>query len=213
MPPLTAEHFALEIVDDNNGDPAALAAANRILERAQDARTLELTVDSPRLPVPPEAVAGTSLTRLVVMAPTSLDAMLGLIRSLPRLTSLGLWRLTLDEIQADISVPAPGEGCVVEPLDTQLKVVSINVNQDQPSWEMVVPVTKYLLLRIPTLAMLKAVHAPKKQIMDFVQQYSEWYPHLKHIDFSLNDSDDPFENRRNGSIIKPFEEPGRRAYF
>ncbi|KAJ2779450.1 hypothetical protein H4R18_004001 [Coemansia javaensis] len=159
------------------------------------------------VPVLPELIMCTSLTYLVVRAPTSLDTMLGLIHRLPRLTSLGLWKLTLDEIQADISVPAPGEGCVVEPLDTQLKVVSINVNQDQPSWEMVVPVTKYLLLRIPTLARLNADHAPEKPIMDFVQQYSEWYPHLTHINFSLNDSDDPFKNRGSGTVAGPWRGP------
>ncbi|KAJ2777878.1 hypothetical protein H4R18_004918 [Coemansia javaensis] len=113
-----------------------------------------------------------------------LDAMLGLIFRFPNLTNLGIHGLALDEIQTDISIPEPGKGCVVAPLDTGLKTLSINVNQEQPSWEMVVPVAKYLLLQIPTLTIFIAAHAPEKLVMDFVQEYSEWHPHLAHVNGS-----------------------------
>ncbi|KAJ2782206.1 hypothetical protein H4R18_002415 [Coemansia javaensis] len=155
---------------------------------------------NPLVQVPPESVTCLSLTRLMIAAPTSLDAMLELIRKLPNLTSLGLWKLALNEIQADISVPEPGENCVVEPLDTKLKSLGINVNQNEPSWEMIVPVVKYLLLWIPTLEKFRAMHAPKKPIMDFVGEYLAWYPHLEGIGFTLNDSDDLFRNKNCGSI-------------
>ncbi|KAJ2778819.1 hypothetical protein H4R18_004369, partial [Coemansia javaensis] len=172
-----------------------MAAVNRILASVQSTKTIELSVRTRQIPVLPETITCTRLTHLALGAATSLDAMLGLIHKLPNLASMGLWELALDDIQGVILVPEPVGGCVVEPLDTRLKVVSINVDQNRPSWRMVTQAAKYLAAMIPTLFRFTAIHAPKKPIMSFVREYSELYPHLTGVNFTLNDSDDPFENR------------------
>ncbi|KAJ2776898.1 hypothetical protein H4R18_005425, partial [Coemansia javaensis] len=192
MAPLAIKHFTLEIRSASEGDPATLTAINCILGSVHGARIFELEIKDRLLTVMPETLACTGLTHLGIAAPISLDAMLGFIRKLPNLASMGLWELVLDDIQADISVPAPEECHPMEPLDTRLKVVSINVNRSQPSWSMVTQATKYLLLRIPTLIALDAVHASYKPVMKFVDAYSKLYPHLANVKLLLNASDRSF---------------------
>ncbi|KAJ2779469.1 hypothetical protein H4R18_003988, partial [Coemansia javaensis] len=68
-----------------------------------------------------------------------------------------------------------------------------------PSWMNIVLVLKCLMLRIPTLVQLSAIHAPAKPVLEVVSAYSQQYPHLAGIKLKLNDSDDPFAHkcRRN----------------
>ncbi|KAJ2779415.1 hypothetical protein H4R18_004035 [Coemansia javaensis] len=53
---------------------------------------------------------------------------------------------------------------------------------------MIVPVAKYLLLRIPTLAEFDLGSIPEKPIAEFVDAYSKRYPHLAGIKYKLGNS-------------------------
>ncbi|KAJ2779032.1 hypothetical protein H4R18_004238 [Coemansia javaensis] len=118
-----------------------------------------------------------------------------LIRKLPRLTHLGFKCVSMESIQADLSVPDSGDGCA-EPLDTRIQNMVIHINQNKPSWMNIVPVLKCLMLRIPTLVQLSAIQAPAKPVLDIVSAYAQQYPHLTSIKLVLNDSDDPFARKR-----------------
>ncbi|KAJ2777686.1 hypothetical protein H4R18_005023 [Coemansia javaensis] len=131
---------------------AALDAASHIFENAQDGDDLKLDIMSSPLPIPPEIIS-TRLTKLEISPTTSADTMLGLIRGLPNLTNLKLWKLWYDDVQADISVPEPTVDCLVTPFNTRIK-------------------------------------APKRPIVEFVEAYSVWYPHLSGIVLKLDERDD-----------------------
>ncbi|KAJ2779250.1 hypothetical protein H4R18_004125 [Coemansia javaensis] len=111
----------VSIMRSSNSNPAALAAANRILESAQEGKERFLKVYDESIPVLPESITCTLLTALSIDADTSVDTALGLIRILPNLGSLYIWRLTLHDIQEDISVPGPDEDCRVEPFNARVK--------------------------------------------------------------------------------------------
>ncbi|KAJ2778653.1 hypothetical protein H4R18_004467 [Coemansia javaensis] len=175
----------LEYAGDSIGGPAALAAANRILEGARESkeRALRVKVRSPT--VVPESITCTSLTALSLYVNTSVDTMLGLIQMLPDLVSLEIRCLTLSDMQEDISAPGPDEECMVEPLGSNIKEININVSPNEPASEMLVPVAKHLLLRIPTLARFCSSAILEEPIAEFVDAYSKRYPHLPGIKYML----------------------------
>ncbi|KAJ2779139.1 hypothetical protein H4R18_004170, partial [Coemansia javaensis] len=167
-------------------DRSVLAAANRILTRVRGHEGAELDVYDSSLPVTPESITCASLTGLLVSAPTSVDAMLGLIQALPSLASLWISHLTAGEPQTDISIPEPGDARLAEPLNTSIEHMSIDARGNERPEDAVVPVAKYLLLKIPTLASFNAIQLPRQAIEDFVGAYSELYPHLAIIRFRLS---------------------------
>ncbi|KAJ2782631.1 hypothetical protein H4R18_002151 [Coemansia javaensis] len=170
-----------------DGSPAALAAANRILESAQESKEVALRVRDEALPVLPESITCTSLTALSIFSDTSVDAMLGLIHMLPGLARLAVLSLTLSNAQEDISVPGPDEPCLAEPLGPKLKEMVLGASSNGPAPEALVPVAKYLLLRIPTLTRLCSAAIPGGPIAEFVDAYSRRYPRLAGIRYKLDD--------------------------
>ncbi|KAJ2779127.1 hypothetical protein H4R18_004192 [Coemansia javaensis] len=135
------------------------------------------------LTVLPEHITCTSLTWLEILPLTSADTMLGLLQRLPNLAVLKLWNLTLDDIQAAVSVPKPGEGCPVEPFDARLRILHICARRNEKRLKAPAPVVKYLLLKTPTLAEARLAGVSIKRIAKFVVMYSGQYPHLASIDF------------------------------
>ncbi|KAJ2776666.1 hypothetical protein H4R18_005554 [Coemansia javaensis] len=135
-----------------------LVAANRILESARESKEKALVVYDESMPVLPETITCTSLTALDIWAEASVDTMLGLIRKLLSLAKLHIWSLTLRNIQEDISVPGPDEDCLVEPFNTNIKEMLIQL----------VPVVK-------------------EPIAEFVDAYSKRYPHLAGVKLCDND--------------------------
>ncbi|KAJ2781117.1 hypothetical protein H4R18_003059 [Coemansia javaensis] len=164
-----------------------LTIANRVIERMQGSETLELTIYQGSLNLPPDAIS-TLLTHLVMYPYVGVDYMLALIRRLSRLTSLTLRNIEFDDVQADISVPGPEEFCFVEPLSTSIKHIWLCANLDRWSPDAYVSVAKYLLLGVPTLSKFRALCVPRGPIMDFVEAYSVWHPHLPDIAFKLGDN-------------------------
>ncbi|KAJ2774324.1 hypothetical protein IWQ57_000873 [Coemansia nantahalensis] len=133
----------------------------------------------------PESITRTALTHLQVSAPTSVDAMLALIGGLPCLLGLTLFSLDLSDVQVDISVPDADEDVVVDPLHALLKGLAINYDRARNSPDMAVAVVKYMLLRIPSLAVLYAAQAPRDPVLNFVEAYAPRHPHLGSVDMML----------------------------
>ncbi|KAJ2784975.1 hypothetical protein H4R18_000789 [Coemansia javaensis] len=167
--------------------PVLLSTPKTSLPHARGTERLELVVRESLLSVPPEAIPAL-VTRLEMRPPIGVDSMLALIRRLPRLATLMLWRLEFDDIQADISVPGPDEYCFVEPLSARIECLCLNARQEKQSVDMLVAVAKYLMLGVPTLADFRAPCIPRAAIMEFVDAYSAWHPHLSDIAFALDDS-------------------------
>ncbi|KAJ2785963.1 hypothetical protein H4R18_000178 [Coemansia javaensis] len=164
LPP--ARSLALTVKCGSEPRPAAMLAAVRMLEGARESGSVDLIVADPTIPVAPEVAACASLTRLAVEAATGADAVLGLIHSLPRLVSLGFWRVSLAGTRADISLPDPQRPVV--PFAAKIKTLSINIHHTEERRDLLVPLLMHLLLRSPALARLVAIHAPRKPVVDLV---------------------------------------------
>ncbi|KAJ1731466.1 hypothetical protein LPJ61_002521 [Coemansia biformis] len=165
--------------------PSVLTNTSGIIARAGKCIGKRLCVEDETLPVLPENITCIDLTQLTVMAPTSVDTMLGLIHKLPRLTSLELYNLTLDNIKSNISIPSSGDHQLAAPMDTSISEISITIFRHQYPPELAVPVVKYLLLVIPSLTTFYAAQTPRGPIMAFVDEYAQQYPHLAGIDLRL----------------------------
>ncbi|KAJ2779292.1 hypothetical protein H4R18_004100 [Coemansia javaensis] len=167
--------------DDDDADydeydvPPSIAAACRIFEHAQGAESLELNIEDSQSPILPEHITCTSITSLYIRPSVGVGTMLGLIGKLPKLASIYISYLNADEAEADLQLPGPDEDCVVEPLSTSIREITIaesSVLGGSPE------IIKYLLLKIPSLARLHAAFRPKRRIAEFVDAYSTRYPRL-----------------------------------
>ncbi|KAJ2771577.1 hypothetical protein IWQ56_001730 [Coemansia nantahalensis] len=162
-----AKRLSLRIFMQSGDDPSGLSVIGRMLKSARGSEVLELQIGNNGLPMVPESITRTALTHLQVSAPTSVDAMLALIGELPCLLGLTLFSLDLSDVQVDISVPDADEDVVVDPLHALLKGLAINYDRARNSPDMAVAVVKYMLLRIPPLAVLYAAQAPRDPVLNF----------------------------------------------
>ncbi|KAJ2780295.1 hypothetical protein H4R18_003531 [Coemansia javaensis] len=185
----TARRLDIVIKYEIGSSLATLDAASRILENARGCKEARLVVEDYLLPVLPEFATFTSLTELSILAETTVATMLELMQVLPGLAKLRVWSLTMDYILEDISVPEPDTGCLAEPFNTRIREIQIGTSPYESAPEMIVPVAKFLLLRIPTLARLHSIYIPRRPIEEFVDAYSKHYPHLLGINYSLSNRD------------------------
>ncbi|KAJ2805116.1 hypothetical protein H4R21_001383 [Coemansia helicoidea] len=169
------------------GDPSAFPAINRILKNACGSEVLELKIEDEMLRVGPESITCTALTHLRVKAPTSVDAMLAIIRALPNLVELTLKDLDLSDIQVDVAITEADKGAAVEPLHSSLQSLNIDLSGSRRKQVSVraVAVLKYMLLRIPTLARVYSAEIPKEPVLDFVGAYAPRYPRLSSVVLNL----------------------------
>ncbi|KAJ2780273.1 hypothetical protein H4R18_003547 [Coemansia javaensis] len=190
MPLPAARHIKIGVLGD---DASALSAANRILKRAPEgAEKIKLGVCSRRLPAVPSTISCTRLTKLAVGAGMRVDELLELLQKLPDLVGLCLDSLLLGDngIQADISVPDPEGAALLEPLNTRVQSLHIDIHCCEESQkDVLVAVAKYLLLRIPTLASFVAWQVPGKPMAEFIRAYSGRYPHLAGIRLQVSTFD------------------------
>ncbi|KAJ2714375.1 hypothetical protein H4R19_001762 [Coemansia spiralis] len=178
--------LSLSISRSSGGDPSGLPAINSLLKSARGCESLELEIKDYQLPVVPESITCTALTRLLVSGPTSVDTMLAFIERMPKLRELTFDKLDLSDVQTDISIPEADEDANVEPLSTSLRVLAINYDRERHSPDMAVAVAKYVLLRIPTMTKLIAAQTPKDPVLEFVEAYTPRYPHLDGIVLRLH---------------------------
>ncbi|KAJ2779286.1 hypothetical protein H4R18_004094 [Coemansia javaensis] len=163
------------------GGPAAMVAANRLLESAQGSGEVELSTLESLDCVLPDVITCASLTRLWVAAPTGVDAMLGLVRGLPNLAYLGLQHLEAEDVQSDIPVPAPDDQRPVEPLSTSIRSMYVNTYGDRATQGAIVQAIRHVLLGLPALRALSARNLPSKPIAEFVCAYSARFPRLASV--------------------------------
>ncbi|KAJ2782601.1 hypothetical protein H4R18_002169 [Coemansia javaensis] len=125
--------------------------------------------------------ASTSLTRLDASMNINLDAMVALIRRLPRLSSLRIRQVKAYDIPPGISVPEPGADRLVEPISTTLKTVRITFDCDNKNPEPAVLTLKYLLLAVPSLSTISVYDIPGDPMDGFVEDHANQYPHLARL--------------------------------
>ncbi|KAJ1727384.1 hypothetical protein LPJ61_004597 [Coemansia biformis] len=176
----TAESIVLKVNYISQYSPSGFAAINRILESARGSDEVGLDITDSGSPILPEFITCTALTRLCITASTNVDTMLGFFQHLPNLTKLVVHNLMLDDIQSDLSIPDASSHTPVEPLDTKLNILAINYNKNQYSPDMAVAVAKYMLLKVPMLAQFNVAQIPRQPIVDFVETFAQWYPHLSN---------------------------------
>ncbi|KAJ2783570.1 hypothetical protein H4R18_001623 [Coemansia javaensis] len=170
----------LAVVGGPDGEDV-FPSINRILAGARASKTKALHVESSALPVSAEAIECADLTRLYVAAPTGVGTMLQLVQRLPSLTHIGFSYLELPRAYAGIGIPGPGERCPVEPFGTRLEQFDVRIRGSARSSELFVPVAKFLLLKIPTLATFLASNVPRDPLVVFIGEYSAQYPHLGKV--------------------------------
>ncbi|KAJ2778808.1 hypothetical protein H4R18_004380 [Coemansia javaensis] len=165
--------------------PAVIAAACRILERAQRAEELVLNIEGNWPRVQPEHITATSITQLIISPVTRVEVMLGMLQRLPCLSYIHFWHLNAEVVEADLSLPGPDEDCAIEPLHTAITTISMHATGYHSSQENSADVAKYLLLKIPTLTGLYAKLTVEAPVMEFVKAYSKRYPRLLNVDLVL----------------------------
>ncbi|KAJ2796127.1 hypothetical protein H4R21_004836 [Coemansia helicoidea] len=169
-----------------SGDPSGLPAVNRILNKARGSEVLKLKLADKRLRVGPESITCAALTHLEISAPTSVDTMLAVIKTLPNLVKLTLYDLDMSDIQVDISIPDADQDAAMEPLHSSLQSLKIGSGRNRLVRESaaavaLVAVLKCMLLRIPTLTRVHSREIPKEPVLDFVRAHELRYPRLRSL--------------------------------
>ncbi|KAJ2775751.1 hypothetical protein H4R18_005949 [Coemansia javaensis] len=183
----SARHFQLSTEGDIAINPAAVAAVQRILDRARDGDEVELIHhrDS-RLLKRPEILALTPLTRLEALVDTSVDTVVEIIRCLPRLSSLDIRLQSAGSTPQGISVPEPGADRLVEPISSTLKCVRISFYHDDQNPEPAVLTLRYLLLAVPSLTAISAYGIPGVLMDSFIDAHADQYPHLARLKINIH---------------------------
>ncbi|KAJ2785427.1 hypothetical protein H4R18_000510 [Coemansia javaensis] len=174
-----------------NGDGVAMvAAACRILEKAQGAKELALVIGDSWPRVQPEHITFTSITELRISPSANMDAMLGLLQRLPKLVNVWFDSFDAETVDVDLLLPGPDEGCAVEPLHASIKKMEVYSIDSAASRENSAAVVNYLLLKIPTLARLNAHRTLSAPVLQFVKAYSEQHPRLSRVKLRLCNEED-----------------------
>ncbi|KAJ1728661.1 hypothetical protein LPJ61_003916 [Coemansia biformis] len=142
------------------------------------------------IPILPTDFTCSDLTHLALTAPTNIRTILGLITIQPSLERLILHNITLDDIPPDITIPERGAHEAMVPLNASIDCLQINFVLEQLVPELVILVTKYLLLRLPALLQVHATQIPYHGMGNFVGEYAQWYPHLRNIGLTLTGGED-----------------------
>ncbi|KAJ1726736.1 hypothetical protein LPJ61_004993, partial [Coemansia biformis] len=168
-----ANKIVLKVYPFSIGEPIGLPAINRILDSVRGSDNVELEIMKSTIPVLPGDITSTTITRLLVAGPTSVDTMFEIIQRLPNLVGLIFYKLDMDSVQTDILVPEAGDHTPVEPYDTKLTGMAINYMQDKHSPDLAAAIAKHLLLKIPTLTKFFAYQTPVQPVLDFAERYSQ----------------------------------------
>ncbi|KAJ2708305.1 hypothetical protein H4R19_004818, partial [Coemansia spiralis] len=165
-------------------DASKVAAANSILKAADSCEFKCLSI-AHTARFPPELVTYKRLTELVWSVSASVEDMMAHIHSQPHLEILTVDSLVLTNVQTDFSIPSSAERELVAPLDTQISKLTIGVDEESEAPELEIPMVKYLLLKIPTLAYVQVSEHLLQPIYTFVDRYVQQYPHLANVEFQF----------------------------
>ncbi|KAJ2709838.1 hypothetical protein H4R19_004046 [Coemansia spiralis] len=179
-----SQNLSLSVAFKSNANNHSIDIANRMLEAADSYNMRKLAISGMHA-VPPELISYTGLTHLELVGPANADDVMELIRRQRHLVSLWVGSLTLANAQTDFSVPERAEHEPVAPLDTQIRNLNIIYAGQEVLSKLGTRMLKYLLLKIPTLKSVTALFAPSEQILAFIEEYVQWYPHLANIYFMM----------------------------
>ncbi|KAJ2783191.1 ethionine resistance protein [Coemansia javaensis] len=119
-----ARQFMLMIPYGFGDDPATLAMARRVLEKAHRCKSRQLVVHDKASPTLVDMIVSAPVTHLSLNMAT-IDVITDLIRRAPSVTALSINQLGTDGAQPEILVPPPGSGRTVVPLSTSITVLHL----------------------------------------------------------------------------------------
>ncbi|PIA18839.1 hypothetical protein COEREDRAFT_84793 [Coemansia reversa NRRL 1564] len=188
------KHISLTVGSRARRDDDVFIFVRQILAQQQKSENTELIASNYRLPVHINDIEYISLTCLRIKAPISVDTMLAFIKRLRKLSSLSLYGLALDNIQSDITIPEVSLHSQnhLEPLDTNIKEISICYITGGYRSQEIVQVSAYLMLKIPSLRRFAIVHTLCKPLLDIVATYTPMYPHLENLRLQLDEYEECF---------------------
>ncbi|KAJ2713741.1 hypothetical protein H4R19_002095 [Coemansia spiralis] len=135
--------------------------------------------------IPLGLITYTGLTHLKLNGSTTADDVMELIRRQRHLVSLRVDCLNLADTQTDFSIPECTEHEPMTPLDTQIKYLALLCTEQDELPGLALSMLKYLLLRIPTLTSVTTAIVSREQILAFIDEYIQWYPHLASIERAM----------------------------
>ncbi|KAJ1726215.1 hypothetical protein LPJ61_005343, partial [Coemansia biformis] len=185
-----ANKITLKVLTPPGNDTAGFVTFNCMLDGMRGNGNVELELSSSSTSVLSSSITSTAITRLLVSGPTSVDTMFELIQQLPNLVGLIFRQLDMGNVQTDISVPEAGNHVLMEPYDTKLAGMALTYMQDKHSLDLAAAITKHLLLKILTLTKFFAGQTLVQLVLDFAETYSQQYPHLSSLKFSLADDEE-----------------------
>ncbi|KAJ2715889.1 hypothetical protein H4R19_000950 [Coemansia spiralis] len=163
-------------------DIDVFAAVNRMAAKADgrvDARVLvmaDLTWYSL------DSTASRHITTITVLTPLNARALLALLERLPSLTSLTATRMLCGQIPIVTTdtdcISARPLNCSIQDLTLRSYVAELDISR-------LATLVKHLVVRLPALRNLHAIHVPEAPIKQFVQAAIEHYPHLANVTLDL----------------------------
>ncbi|KAJ2309082.1 hypothetical protein H4R23_005699, partial [Coemansia sp. Cherry 401B] len=94
---------------------------------------------------------------------------------------------------SDLSIPELGQHQEqrMVPFNTKLASIALNYDYEKYTVDAMVAVVTYLLLRLPMIEMFIIPQTPERPVFDFVDKFTELYPHLGKVGFRLKLESDP----------------------
>ncbi|KAJ2712815.1 hypothetical protein H4R19_002561 [Coemansia spiralis] len=182
-----AQQLKLDITSQADDDIRLPLSFNQLLTNSNQCGKVMLCANyhEPAACLP--SVAFTGLTGLLVEVHISADMVLDIIGKLPRLVTLVVIYSTSEPIQADITIPGPGQCHPVKLLSTKLQTLSYGQQDIREQLHANIELYQYFLLKLPSLRRFGTGGERARMLVPFVEAYQEWYPHLAAVDFSRID--------------------------
>ncbi|KAJ2716750.1 hypothetical protein H4R19_000458 [Coemansia spiralis] len=177
-----AKTLALRICGSDDNQAAGIPSINHLLAGANQCEITRLHL---RWVCPPAAIKGALamwLTDLSLRQTISIDDMFELVGRLPRLARIMVNCSGCQVPRTDISLPGPGgHDHPIQPLSTSVKRLALqdvgagrwNIRRSN--------LLRYILLKLPSLAVLAANDAEHLPTKRFNAQHRQWYPHLDTV--------------------------------
>ncbi|KAJ2712728.1 hypothetical protein H4R19_002600 [Coemansia spiralis] len=177
-----AKTLALRICGSDDNQAASLPPINDLLAGANQCEITRLHL---RWVCPPAAIKGALamwLTDLSLSQTISIDDMFELVGRLPRLARIMVNCSDCQAPRTDISLPKPGgRGHPIQPLSKSVKRLALQ-DVGAGRWNARRSnLLKYILLKLPSLAVLAANGAEHFRVERFYTQHRPWYPHLATV--------------------------------
>ncbi|KAJ2803971.1 hypothetical protein H4R21_001825 [Coemansia helicoidea] len=160
----------------------AFAAVNRIATRAGGRIETHLLIMADLSYYSPSSTSSPYVTKLTVLTPLNVRALLAMLERLPNLASLSATRVMCGQIPnvaTDIdSASAPPLSRSIQELTLRSYVAELDISR-------LTTLVMYLLPRLPELRVLHTTHVMDASIKQFVSTFAKHYPHLATVGLDL----------------------------